>query len=170
MKIGILADSHINFDKTKKEEVYLRILKALSNTFNQVDHIIHAGDVLMEEFISDLEQIAPCSVVRGNTDFVQKWPKILKLSFQGIPVVVAHEPEHYFQLTEKPRVFIHGHTHYPRIQENNDGCLIINPGSLTKPRRSPYLIRGFSENEKIRPSVAILTIEADVISAIIRKL
>ncbi|MHA1519448.1 MAG: metallophosphoesterase family protein [Promethearchaeota archaeon] len=171
MKIGILSDSHLRVNpKSPDEQKYQNILNVLKRVFEGVDHIIHAGDVVMERFITDLQGIAPTSVVRGNMDRVKSWPKVLNLEFQGIKVIVAHEPEAYAYLTETPRIFIHGHTHYPRIHENSDGCLVLNPGSITKPRNSPYLLHGFSNDSSPRPSVAFLIIEPNNISAIIKKL
>lgn len=171
MKIGVLSDTHLNFNRNSQaEEQYDHLLKVINFYFKDVDHIIHAGDVLMEDFIKDLEKIAPTSVVRGNMDKVQKWPIVLRLEFEKASIVVAHNPEVYFQLEEKPRIFIHGHTHYPRIQETQDRCLILNPGSLTQPRPSPYLIRGFEEDPIPKPSLAILEINEDMVSAYIKKI
>ncbi|MHA1673964.1 MAG: metallophosphoesterase family protein [Promethearchaeota archaeon] len=171
MKIGVLSDSHLRVDpNSPNEQKYQKLLSVLQNEFEGADHIIHAGDVVMERFITDLQQIAPTSVVRGNMDRKKTWSKVISLEFQGIKIVVAHEPDAYAYLTETPRIFIHGHTHYPRIHENADGCLVLNPGSLTQPRNSPYLLRGFSDDSSPRPSVAILIIEHNNISALIKKL
>ncbi|MCF2141680.1 MAG: metallophosphatase family protein [Candidatus Lokiarchaeota archaeon] len=171
MKIGILSDTHINFTlNSETEKTYSHLILVIKYYFQDVDHIIHAGDVLLEEFIHDLEKIAPTSVVRGNMDFISKWPKILHLTFEGVSIVVAHEPQVYFELKEKPRVFIHGHTHYPRIQETHEHCLIVNPGSLTQPRHSPYLIKGFENDAPPEPTLAILEISQEMVSAFIKKI
>ncbi|MHA1775533.1 MAG: metallophosphoesterase family protein [Promethearchaeota archaeon] len=171
MKIGVLSDTHLNFKRNSDaENQYSHLLKVIRYYFQDVDHIIHAGDVLIEDFIKDLEKIAPTSVVRGNMDNVKKWPLKLSLNFKKVSIVVAHSPEVYFQLEEKPRVFIHGHTHYPRIQETQDRCLILNPGSLTQPRPSPYLLRNFANDFVPKPSLAFLEISEDIVSAYIKKI
>ena len=56
MKIGVISDTHGFLDP--------RIPKI----FAGVDHILHAGDVGDAFIAFELEQVAPVTVVLGNTD------------------------------------------------------------------------------------------------------
>lgn len=166
MLVGILSDSHIQ-DEHTKEQSYLSLLKKLQQVFNEVDHIIHAGDICTKIFLSDLERIAPISYVRGNTDFRNKtWPRLLRLNFEKISIGVAHQLENLASFDPNPRIFIYGHTHIAKLQEIEGGTLTINPGSITRPRSYSFVA-----NSKVpRPTVAFLTIEDGIISAIIKKI
>ena len=56
MRIGLIADTH----NLLRPEA----LAALQG----VDHLIHAGDIGGPHILTELERIAPLSVVRGNND------------------------------------------------------------------------------------------------------
>jgi len=102
------------------------------------DHIIHAGDIGDESILISLREIAPVTAVFGNCDFT---PELLGVAetevveLGGVLVYVLHELD---RLDLNPRVagfsvVISGHTHKPRIVEQ-DGVLYVNPGS-SGPRR-----------------------------------
>jgi len=78
MNIGILSDSHITATQLKSVG-YPKLLKTLKTIFKDVDSIIHAGDISVDQFIEDLasETGKPVSAVSGNVDFDSKWPKKL---------------------------------------------------------------------------------------------
>ena len=101
---------------------------------------------------------------------ILKWPRILRLNFEGISIGVAHEFEKisFFDSNEID-VFIYGHTHKPEIHTDERGVLVINPGSIRKPRKSP-VSRFFEPEASPRPSVAFLTIEDGLVSAIIKRM
>ncbi len=172
MNIGILSDSHITATQLKSEG-YPKLLKTLKNIFKDVDHIIHAGDFCVDQFIDDLATATEKSVsaVAGNMDHDSKYPKKLTLEFEGIKIGVTHNLNDFADLfPEKSiRVFIYGHTHLPSIKDSPQGVLMINPGSLLKPRAKKYF-KGFSEEEIARPSVAFLNLENGIVSAFIKKL
>lgn len=172
MNIGILSDSHITVTQLKSEG-YPKLLKTLKSIFKDVDHIIHAGDVCVDQFIEDLarETGKPVNAVAGNMDFDTKWPNKLTLEFEGIKIGVTHDLNDFATtFPEKSiRVFIYGHTHLPSIKDSLQGVLMINPGSLLKPRTKKYF-KGFSEEKSARPSVAFLNLENGLVSAFIKKL
>ena len=169
MKVGILSDSHLN-DMHLKMAVYTRLLHVLQSVFADVDHIIHTGDIETPKFLEDLQKIAPISMVRGNMDDTSRWPKKVLLTFEGIKIGIAHRPEDIilFQ-ADGIQVYIHGHTHIAKIQTNSEGLLLINPGSLSNPRVDEHTSRLFQKAAP-RPSVALLSIEDGIISAVIKKL
>jgi hypothetical protein len=169
MKIGILSDTHLN-DFHLKMSVYAKLLRVLTSVFADVDHIIHAGDVVTPHFLEDLQKIAPVSMVRGNMDETPRWPKKILLTFEGIKIGIAHRPEDIILFQhDEIQVYIHGHTHIAKIQTNSEGMLLINPGSLSNPRVDSHTSRFFQKAEP-RPSIALLSIEDDIVSALIKKL
>ena len=172
MKIGILSDTHIS-TKQLKSEGYPKLLKSLKDIFKDADHIIHAGDICVDQFIDDLAATTgkEISAVAGNMDFDTKWPKKLIVEFEGIKIGITHYLNDFTTaFPEKSiRVFIYGHTHLPSIKDSPQGVLMINPGSLLKPRAKKYF-QGFSEELIARPSVAFLNLENGLVSAFIKKL
>jgi putative phosphoesterase len=172
MEIGILADSHIQKELiARNDPAYQHLLKKLSSIFSGVAYIFHAGDVICPEFISDLEHIAPVEVVLGNSDVendIYHWPKAIAKEVQNISIGMTHRPEHFDLFKPKSiRVFISGHTHIPSIQESLQGVLMINPGSACFPRPLPPK-KNFPQSPQPRPTVALLTIEQDLITAFIK--
>ena len=173
MRIGILSDTHIT-EFQLKSNGYPKLLYSLKTIFKDVDHIIHAGDICVDQFIDDLstETGKSVSAVAGNMDRNSKWPKKLSLEFEGIKIGVTHKPSDIYAFPEKSiRVFIYGHTHLPQIKDSPQGVLMLNPGSLLRPRVKNYL-KILDSNEKIeaRPSVAFLNLESGLVSAFIKKL
>ena len=169
MKIGILSDSHIT-EMHMKMSVYTRLLMVLTSEFDDVDHIIHAGDICTPNFLEDLQKIAPVSMVRGNMDDTPRWPKKILLTFEEIKIGIAHRPEDIILFQhDEIQVYIHGHTHIAKIQTNSEGMLLINPGSLSNPRVDSHTSRFFQKAEP-RPSIALLSIEDGIVSALIKKL
>jgi putative phosphoesterase len=102
------------------------------------DRILHAGDVGAPEILAALAQIAPVSAVRGNVDsepWARALPETEVVEAGGVSIYILHS---LGQLDLKPeaagfRVVVYGHSHQPKIEENN-GVLYFNPGSAG-PRR-----------------------------------
>lgn len=129
MKIGIISDTHGFLDPQIKK------------LFAGVDHILHAGDVGDAFIAFELEQIAPVTVVVGNTD--------MGLSFKETEVVTLADKKflvHHIVnpsaladkvaariAREKPDVVVFGHTH-KKFAETVNGILFFNPGYAGKPK------------------------------------
>ena len=80
MKIGILSDTHI---PTIRESIPPALLKAFEN----VDLIIHAGDLVRLEVLDSLTSLAPVKAVSGNMDPAEvkrELPDKLCISIEGI--------------------------------------------------------------------------------------
>lgn len=147
MKVLIVSDTHGQDENL--EETVLREAP--------FDYLIHCGDVEGREIFIEALAECPCTIVAGNNDFFTDLPYEEEVTLEGHKILVTHG-HHYFvsrdydKLVENAqakgcKIAMYGHTHMPVI-ENEDGILIINPGSLTYPRQ-----RGR------RPSYAVMQIE-----------
>lgn len=149
--VGLISDTHIP-SRAK------RIPKMVFKTFERVDYIIHAGDLVVLSVIDELEQFAPVLAVHGNMDRQKvsgALPKINSLKVFEWKIGVMHDPNPPFgkrRIREIAAqngfdVFVYGHTHSSRIKWEGNR-LYINPGSPTDPDR-PYMNK---------PSVGLLKI------------
>jgi len=129
MKIGVISDTH-NF-----------IDPRISELFEDVDHIIHAGDVGSAWVTFQLEQIAPVTAVIGNVDGFLPFKETEVVKLDGRKFLVHHivEPRELSPLLqsrikrEKPDVVVFGHSH-KRFCQFMGGVLFFNPGYAGKQR------------------------------------
>ena len=158
VKFGIIADTHIT-----EEDDPLKInklLDELQKAFNDVDEIIHTGDVTEDFFLSELKKIAPVKCVKGVFDNIENLPNFIKLQAGKYNIGVIHKlPEDLesFFKTNELHILIYGQTHQPLIQGTAYNTLYINPGYPTEPKAPPQK-RGF-ETPVPRPSVMTLKID-----------
>ena len=136
-RIGIIADTHGALNAN------------IFKIFKDVDMIIHAGDVVGEDVLTDLRTISVVVAVFGNMD-TSFWSKNLKeeidLEVEGKKINVSHKTP--IPLKKGYDIVIRGHTHKPEI--NTFGrTLFINPGSANPAKSIP-------DN---KPSVAMLEID-----------
>jgi len=89
----------------------------------------------------------PIILVRGNCDSAYDFdlahialpPITRKLSFALRNIVMTHGDRHpspYGFEMKKNDIFISGHTHTPKLFEDSQGIICVNPGSPTYPRTS----------------------------------
>jgi hypothetical protein len=133
MKIGLISDTHGNLHPK------------VFQIFEGVDLILHAGDVVGEHILDELEIIAPVKAVTGNCDYPSsRLPLYQKVSTPFGNVIVTHS--HAVQGGQgpsdrlitafkdaKPRVIVYGHTHKEECRLVDDVWL-VNPGPAGKPR------------------------------------
>ena len=165
VKFGIISDTHIT--SSSDPETIEALLKQLRNIFKDVDEIIHAGDICKEDFLAELNKIAPTKCVKGNMDIIEGLKDFIKFSVGNYNIGVIHEPPEDFEVFFKDNnlhILIHGHTHQPITQGTAYNTLILNPGSPTTPEAPPQK-RGF-DKPIARPSIMTLEIdeETDIIS------
>ncbi|HEX2049104.1 MAG TPA: metallophosphoesterase family protein [Actinomycetota bacterium] len=121
------------------------------------DHVLHAGDVCDAALLDELASFAPVTAVAGNCDpwDVRAWGagEETVVSLGGVEVAMVHDsgPRKGRRARLRARfpgarVVVFGHSHQP-VNEDDDGLLLLNPGSPTWPRRAPF------------PSMAILWID-----------
>jgi len=136
MKIAVLADTHIPKRARKLPEKALAVLA-------DADAIIHAGDVVSDEFLQSLLSIAPVYAVLGNNDLTLSLPETLEFEMNGIKFAVIHDSgasagraTRMKKRFPEAQIVVYGHSHIPmNLMENNQ--LLFNPGSPTDRRQQP---------------------------------
>jgi putative phosphoesterase len=155
--VGLISDTHIPARAPCIPKMVFKI-------FENVDYIIHAGDLVQLVVIDKLEQLAPVLAVHGNMDGPEvsgALPKLNILKIYDWKIGVMHDPKTLFgrgKMREIAKqngfnVFVYGHTHNANIKWEGSN-LYINPGSPTNPMSS------FIN----KPSVALLKITKDTIA------
>lgn len=161
MRVGVISDTHI---PTRARH----LPPALFEIFRGVDLILHAGDVVEEQVLEELEALAPVEAVAGNMDpylLASRLGRKKILQLGKFRIGMTHgdvgdgyhrekTPERAFSLFSQDRVdcIVFGHTHRPYKAYMN-GVLLFNPGSPTDRRREP------------RCSVGLLTVDESGIEA-----
>jgi uncharacterized protein len=131
LRIGLVSDTHCATAAALAEAV----LECLAG----VSVILHAGDITSPEVIRRLECVAPVVAVRGNCDTI-RLPRVTTFVAGPVRIGLMHEPPRsrspgaLFDLfAEEVQCVVHGHTHRSLVEEE-DGILIVNPGSCRLPR------------------------------------
>jgi putative phosphoesterase len=155
--VGLISDTHI--------PVRARCIpKMVFKVFENVDFIVHAGDLVKLAVIDELEQLAPVLAVHGNMDGPEvsgALPKLNSLKISDWKIGVMHDPNTLLgrgkmrEIAKKNgfNVLVYGHTHNPSIKWEGK-TLYINPGSPTNPL--PSFIN--------KPSVALLKVTKEAIT------
>jgi putative phosphoesterase len=155
--IGLISDTHVPVRAKCIPPTVFKI-------FENVDFIVHAGDLVQLAVIDELEQLAPVLAVHGNMDGPEvsgALPKLNSLKVSDWKIGVMHDPSTSFGMGKMREiakqngfnVFVYGHTHNSSIKWEGK-TLFINPGSPTNPV-PPFLIK---------PSVALLRITKEAIT------
>ena len=113
--------------------------------FKDCDEIWHAGDFGTIELVNKLQAFKPLRGVYGNIDGQEiraEFPSQNIFTIEGIKVFMQHiggYPGKYAPgirnviLSEKPALFISGHSHILKIMfDQMLNCLHINPGAAGK--------------------------------------
>lgn len=139
MKIAVLSDTHIPTKAKKLPEILLRELE-------QVDSIIHAGDLVSVEVLEQLQSLAPVHAVCGNVDnekIKRMLPEKLKLKLNGFKIGVTHGHlvrgnmlDRLSYIFPEEDLIIFGHTHKP-VNQKIGQQVFFNPGSPTDRRLQP---------------------------------
>jgi uncharacterized protein len=133
----VLADTHIPRRAKGLPEGLLSYLE-------EADLILHAGDLLDPALLDELALYAPVRAVRGNIDPPEvDLPETLEFRVGGARVAMIHDSgrregrrRRLSSRFPEARVIIFGHSHVPFL-EDEDGFLLLNPGSPTDKRRQP---------------------------------
>ena len=119
--VGVISDTH----GLLRSEVLL--------SFENVDLVLHAGDIGDSKVLEDLHKIAPVTAVRGNMDYGSwAWdlPEFRRVKLGNTEIFLVHDlfGIHFGGAENGVHVVISGHTHRPKIDMRND-ILFMNPGS-----------------------------------------
>jgi uncharacterized protein len=129
VKIGVISDTHGFLDPQ------------IAKLFAGVAHILHAGDIGDTFIAFELAQIAPVTVVLGNTDLGLSFKETEVVELAARKFLVHHIVNPYAPVEklklrierERPDAVIFGHTH-KRFCETIGGILFFNPGYSGKPK------------------------------------
>lgn len=135
--IGVLSDTHI---PTRAEKIPPDLLERFRK--ENVDLIVHAGDLVSFEVKNELKEIAPVVAVCGNMDpkeVCDELPKTGIVEINEFRIGIIHNTINPF--SQKMRMLaeendldmvIFGHTHRNGLEEKG-GVFYLNPGSPTQP-------------------------------------
>ena len=108
--------------------------------------ILHAGDVVTADLLTELETFAPVLAVLGNNDheLVDRLPETVEVELGGVPVAMIHDSgardgrEARMQRRfPDARLVVYGHSHLPEDRIGVGRQRLFNPGSPTQRRRAP---------------------------------
>ncbi|HEY7681843.1 MAG TPA: metallophosphoesterase family protein, partial [Gemmatimonadales bacterium] len=146
MRLGIIADTH----GLLRPEVF--------TVFEEVDHILHAGDIGSLEVLTELEALAPVTAVFGNCDGWEiraRVPAVVEKRIEGLDFVLLHgdqlgspTPERLHAAYPRAEVIVYGHTHRPLLTTVDLVVTVMNPGGAGRRRFD------------LPPSVGIMELEA----------
>lgn len=168
MLIGLISDTHI---PNRARQIPEKVLQSFEN----VDLIIHAGDLTTMDVINKLEETAPVVAIQGNMDRVAglDLPKARVIECKGVKIGVAHGEVYpradtqqllYLAKQLNVNILVTGHSHQPKIEQVED-VLLLNPGSPIVPRLADRTVMLLEINDK-NVDVEIVKIGAPVCSAL----
>jgi uncharacterized protein len=154
----VIADTHI----PRRAKVFP---ECLLPHLERADLILHAGDLMDPTLLERLAAYAPVLAVRGNLDPQEaKLPDVLRFEFGGVRIAMIHDSgrkkgrrNRMRRRFPEARVVVFGHSQIPWL-EDEEGLLLLNPGSPTDRRRQPEhtfaLLRG--EGGEVRAEILAL--------------
>ncbi len=138
-RIGVLSDTHIPQRGARLPDAVLR-------RFEDVELILHAGDLSTLAVLDQLGAYAPVEAVQGNVEQQEvalALPIKRTLVVGGCEIGLVHilgERKDYRRNARREfitaRVVVFGHSHIPLL-EDADGLMLLNPGSAMDRRREP---------------------------------
>ena len=138
-RIGVISDTHL-------PRAAKRIPDAALRAFEDVELILHAGDLSILAALDQLSAYAPVEAVQGNVEepeVVAALPIKREIVVGGCVIGLVHilgERNRYARAARREfpaaRVVVFGHSHIPH-NEDIGGLLLLNPGSATQRRQQP---------------------------------
>ena len=147
-RVVVLSDTHIR--RGSRRRLPDRAYAALA----EADLVLHAGDVLIPDFLSELEGFAPTVAVLGNndTELVGVLPEERVVDVDGATIAMVHDAgpragreARLHRRFPDADVVVFGHSHTPVDGPGLDGQWLMNPGSPTERRREPRHTLGVLE-------------------------
>ena len=154
----VIADTHVPRRARALPENLLAHL-------GRADLILHAGDLMVGDLLHELGAYAPVLAVRGNLDPLDlDLPETLEFDFGGAKVAMIHDSgrkqgrrARLRRRFPDARVVVFGHSHIPFL-EDEDGLMLLNPGSPTDKRRQPHYTFALlhAEEGRLRAEIVVL--------------
>lgn len=140
MRIAVISDTHLPRGSRELSSECVERLAA-------ADLILHGGDVTEAAVLETLGELGPLHAVYGNMDSAElraTLPKERVVEVAGVRIGMVHIPGpragHEARLAARfpgCDAVVYGHTHIPEV--TREGAVwILNPGSPTERRKSPY--------------------------------
>ena len=147
MHAVLLADTHLSDGSGRHLDD--RLLDAV----RRADVVLHAGDVVGEQLLSELGALAPLHAVRGNNDVaLHRLPETLDIDLDGVRVSMVHDAgaragraRRLARRFPAADLVVFGHSHLPEDLSEPGTPRIFNPGSPTQRRRAPTRTYGLLE-------------------------
>lgn len=138
MRFVVLSDTHGDLSKMFGAVEYIQALKP--------DALIHLGDYVSDAQLMQQQLRIPLYSVAGNCDVGRTTrPAADVIDAQGARILICHghnlgvkdglDRLCYAAQERECAAALFGHTHC-QYMERSDGLLLMNPGSLTRPRGS----------------------------------
>lgn len=138
MRIVVLADTHLRDGRRLPDAVYDRLA--------ETDVVLHAGDVVGDELLDELEGYGELHVVRGNNDHAvrRSLPETWEAELGGVRIAMVHDSGatkgrggRMHRRFPEADIVVYGHSHQPDDSVHEGGLRLFNPGSPTQRRRAP---------------------------------
>ena len=136
----MLSDTHIRRGSAR------RLSSAAYRELERADLVLHAGDVVVPEFLDELAGFAPVHAVLGNNDheLFGVLPDTRVVEIGGVRVGMVHDsgprPGRAARMRARftdAGVVVFGHSHEPVDEVGIYGQRLMNPGSPTERRSAP---------------------------------
>jgi len=152
-KILVVSDSHGHNENLRKA------IEVFGCRGEQLDMLIHLGDI--QSSVDTIECLVDCPVVavRGNCDFLPEVPGTRLIDIGNERVMLTHGHRYGCKVStgtmkEVARdngagVVLFGHTHIPQL-DLYSAVKVANPGSISQPRQDGH-----------KPTYLVITVEED---------
>ncbi len=140
----VLADTHLRGDLGP-------LPPAVWAAVDEVDVVLHAGDVVTADLLDALRARVPVHAVLGNNDtaLAGRLPDRVAVELGGVRVAMVHDSGARAGREGRMRrwfpdaqVVVFGHSHEPVDAVGVDGQRLFNPGSAVQRRRQPERTMG----------------------------
>jgi putative phosphoesterase len=162
MLVAVISDTHLPRGGRRLPDACLERLRS-------ADLVLHAGDVVSEDVLEELEGLGPpVHAVHGNMDelaLCERLPETCVVEVSGVRIGMTHDAgpragreERLVRRFPGCAAVVYGHTHEPQVGRVGE-VWILNPGSPTERRRAPshtMLLLGV-EGERIEPQLVTLS-------------
>lgn len=154
--VAVLSDTHMPSPSSVVGMPPRILPQRIFPYLEQVDLILHAGDIVEASVLDDLANYAPVHAVRGNWDVdpsVMNLPEVLELELGGVSVAMIHDAgrkegrrNRMKKRLPKARVVVFGHSHKPGV-EDEEGLMLLNPGMTLSTFALLYVREGDVQGE-----------------------